>query len=123
MKKFRLFTFIFLIFCSVFALASCGGNNTPEDKSEDVEIVKNDTDTHYLKFMENNAEVLRLVVLENETYEDLLPYFPTLTVEEGFIKYWDGDYKYTSYTSDNQFVVYSSTDLVIEIYSYMKKAS
>lgn len=122
MRKFR-FISLLLMFCCVFGLASCGGNNTPSDKSEDVEIVQNDTDTHYLKFMENNAEVLRIVVLKNETYEDLLPYFPTLTQEEGYIKYWDGDYKYTSYTSENQFVVYSSTDLVIEIYSYMKKAN
>lgn len=122
MKMFKTLTILSLAFCSAFALSACGGTENTE-KTEDVEINQNDSGTHYLKFMENNAEVLRMVVLENETYDDLLPYFPTLTEEPGYIKYWDGDYTYTNYSKDNQFKVYDVNDLIIEIYAYSKKAN
>ncbi len=123
MKKLRNKALFSLMFCFMFGLAACGSNDVSSEKSDDIEIVQNDEETHYLKFMENNAEVLRIVVLENETYEDLLPYFPTLTEEEGYIKYWDGDYTYTSYSHENQFQVYKLDDSIIEIYAYMKKAN
>lgn len=122
MKTFKTLTILSLAFCSAFALSACGGTENTE-KTEDVEINQNDSGTHYLKFMENNAEVLRMVILENETYDDLLPYFPTLTEEPGYIKYWDGDYTYTDYSKDNQFKVYDVNDLIIEIYAYSKKAN
>ena len=120
MKKLRNIALFSLMFCITFGLVACG-SDTDSGKNDDIEIVQKDEETHYLKFMENNAEVLRIVVLKNETYEDLLPYFPTLTEEEGYIKYWDGDYIYTSYTHDNQFQVYKSDIPIIEIYAYMKK--
>ena len=120
MKKLKNIALFSLMFCFMFGLVACG-SNTDSGKSDDIEIVQKDEETHYLKFMENNAEVLRIVVLKNETYEDLLPYFPTLTEEEGYIKYWDGDYIYTSYSHDNQFQVYKSDVSIIEIYAYMKK--
>ena len=122
MKIFKTFTILSLAFCSAVGLSACGGTENTE-KAEDIEINKNDTGTHYLKFMENNAEVLRMVVLENETYDDLLPYFPTLTEEPGCIKYWSGDYTYTNYSKENQFKVYDVNDLIIEIYSYVKEAN
>ena len=118
MKKNRIITLL-LTFCCIFGFVACGENDV--EQNEDIEIAEKDSNTHYLRFMENNAEILRLVVLKDETYEDLLPYFPTLTQEKGYIKYWDGDYNYTSYTRENQFVVYKSDDKIIEIYSYMKK--
>lgn len=123
MKKLKNFAFIYIMFCFMFGLVSCKSNTDSSEKNDDIEIVQKDEETHYLKFMENNVEVLRIVVLENETYEDLLPYFPTLTEEEGYIKYWDGDYKYTSYTHDNQFQVYKSDDSIVEIYAYIMKAN
>lgn len=123
MKKIKLFKNISLVFCSMFILIACGKNDVSLENEKDIEIVLNDSDTHYIKFMENNAEVLRIVVLEGETYEDLKPYFPTLTAEEGYIKYWDGDYKYTEYTVENQFSVWSSSNYIIEIYSYIRKIS
>ena len=109
------------MFCFMFGLVAFGSDTDSGGKKDDIEIVQKDEEVHYLKFMENNAEVLRIVVLKNETYEDLLPYFPTLTEEEGYIKYWDGDYIYTSYSHDNQFQVYKSDVSIIEIYAYMKK--
>ena len=121
MKKIRIIALFSLVFCFIFCLTACSEPEKPIDKSEDIEIIPNETETHYLRFMENNAEILRIVVLENETYEDLLPYFPTLTEEEGYIKYWDGDYTYTNYTHENQFQVYKENDAVIEIYAYTKK--
>lgn len=121
MKKIKGITLFSLLLCFILCLTACGEEKEPIKEKEEIEIIQNDEKTHYLKFMENNAEVLRIVVLENETYEDLLPYFPTLTEEDGFIKYWDGDYTYTSYTHENQFKVYNKDDSVIEVYAYMKK--
>ena len=121
MKKLRNIALFSLMFCFMFGLVACGTDTDSGEKKDDIEIVQKDEEVHYLKFMENNAEVLRIVVLKNETYEDLLPYFPTLTEEEGYIKYWDGDYVYTSYSHDNQFQVYKSDVSIIEIYAYMKK--
>lgn len=121
MKKIKGITLFSLLLCFILCLTACGEEKEPIKEKEEIEIIQNDEKTHYLKFMENNAEVLRIVVLENETYEDLLPYFPTLTEEDGFIKYWDGDYTYTSYTHENQFKVYNKDDAVIEVYAYMKK--
>lgn len=119
MKTNRLILLGATFICLPALLTSCGNS---DKKTNTVEIKNNVSDTHYLKFIENNSEVLRLVVLEGETYEDLLPYFPTLTEEPGFIKYWDGDYTYTSYSHENQFKVWSSSDLVVDIYAYSKKA-
>ena len=121
MKKLKNIALFSLMFCITFGLVACESDTDSGGKKDDIEIVQKDEEVHYLKFMENNAEVLRIVVLKNETYEDLLPYFPTLTEEEGYIKYWDGDYIYTSYTHDNQFQVYKSDIPIIEIYAYMKK--
>lgn len=120
MKNNKNLLFLTLALFSTFALGSCGGK-TDKTFDSDIEIKQDEPSTHYLKFMENNAEVLRMVVLENETYEDLFPYFPTLTEEPGYIKYWDGDYRYTSYSKDNQFKVYDADDLIVEIYAYSKR--
>ena len=119
MKKIKIIGLLFMMLCFMLCLISCG--NT-DDKSKDIEIIKEDKKTHYIKFIENQVEVLRIVVLENETYEDLLPYFPTLTEEDGYIKYWDGDYSYTTYDHNNQFQVYNDDIAIIEIYSYKIKA-
>lgn len=116
------------VFASVLALSlsfgvsSCNSSDDSSQKTDDIGIIENDNETHFLRFMENNAEIMRLVVLENETYNDLMPYFPTLTEEPGYIKYWDGDYVYTDYSIDNQFKIYDSSTLVVDIYAYMKKA-
>ena len=119
MKKFKIIALLSFSFCLVFQLTGCGD----EEKSEDIAIEQSKQSTHYLRFMENNNEILRMVVLKGETYDDLLPYFPTLTDEPGYIKYWDGDYTYTNYSLENQFKVYDDKDLVIEIYAYSKKAN
>lgn len=117
-KKTFLLTAIALFVPAMFVGGcSCSGSK------ESVTIENDLKDTHYLKFIENNSEVLRLVVLEGETYDDLLPYFPTLTQEEGYIKYWDGDYTYTDYSKENQFKVWDSSDLIIDIYAYSRKIS
>lgn len=118
MKKVRLISALSMLFCSTVALFSCNKANP-----KDIEFVRNYSKTHYLSFQENNVEFLSLVVLKGETYDDLLPYFPTLTAEPGFVKYWDGDYNYTDYSKDNQFKVYDEKDLIIEIYAYSKKVS
>ena len=107
---------VFACFSALLTGCSDGGNT-----SSTIDIKNDVSDLHYLKFVENNSEILRLVVLEGETYEDLLPYFPTLTEEAGYIKYWDGDYTYTSYSHENQFKVWDSSDLVIDVYSYSRK--
>lgn len=120
MKKIKLIIYSLTCLSFISFLIGCE-KNVNSSKSDNIEIVKNDSDTHYLRFMENNAEILRLVVLENETYEDLLPYFPTLTQESGYIKFWDGDYTFTSYSKENQFQIYSSTNLIVDIYSYIMK--
>ena len=104
--------------CLPTLLTGCEDNSK---KTDSIEIKNDVSDTHYLKFIENNSEVLRLVVLEGETYEDLLPYFPTLSEEPDYVKYWDGDYTYTSYSHENQFKVWDSNDLIIDLYSYSKK--
>lgn len=122
MKMFKTFTILSLAFCSAVGLSACGGTENAE-KAEDIEINKEDSVTHYLKFIEQGAEILRMVVLENETYDDLLPYFPILTEVPGYIKYWEGDYTYTNYSKDNQFKVYDVDDLIIEIYDHIKKAN
>lgn len=118
MKKMKNIAIFSLMLCSMFSLAGC---NDSKQSLEDIQINQNDSETHYLKFMENNAEILRLVVLKDETYDDLLPYFPTLTEEPGYIKYWDGDYMYTDYSKENQFKIYDDKDFIIEIYAYAKK--
>lgn len=122
MRTIKLFTVLLSAFC-LFGMNSCADDEQYSENNQEIEIVKSEEDIHYLKFIENNVEILRIVVLENETYEDIRPFFPTLTEEEGYIKYWDGDYEYTDYSIDNQFVVYSQTNFIIEIYAYMKKIS
>lgn len=99
-----------------------GDDHRIVDKDDEDDKKGKGKEIHYLRFLENNNVILSIVVLENETYEDLLPYFPTLTEEEGYIKYWDGDYTYTDYTHENQFQVYNADDTVIDIYAYMIKA-
>ena len=116
-----------LLIIFVLSLTSCGDNTTSySQNSNDITPVDPKDDakansTHYLKFIENGSEVLSLVVLENETYEDLLPYFPTLNNQNGYLTYWDGDYSHTSYTKEDPFKVYDSNNLIIEIYSYSEK--
>lgn len=115
MKKKNLLLLGAIITCVPALLSGC-------EKSKNTVEIKNDIEkTHYLKFIENNSEILRMVVLKTDTYETLLPYFPTLTEEEGYIKYWDGNYQYTTYTHENQFKVYDEDDLIIDIYAYSKK--
>lgn len=122
MKKYKLIPALLLLASILsFGTSSCKSEDISSPKSEDINIVEKDNETHFLRFMENNAEIMRLVVLENETYSDLQPYFPTLTQEEEWIKYWDGDYTYTDYSAENQFKVYDASNLIIDIYSYMKK--
>lgn len=121
MKKTKFISALALASLLSFGLSSCNSSDGSSQKSDDINIVESDNETHFLRFMENNAEIARLVVLENETYNDLLPYFPTLTEEPGYIKYWDGDYTYTDYSMDNPFKIYDSSTLVIDIYAYMKK--
>lgn len=118
MKKFNTLLLTIAVLGIPGFLTSCGKEEGP---TETVEIKNDISNTHYLKFIENNSEVLRLVVIEGETYEDLLPYFPTLTQEPGYVKYWDGDYNYTNYSHDNQFKVWDSSDLIIDIYAYSRK--
>ena len=113
------------LICSSAILGGCKKN---KDKNQNtstnsVTIKTNLDSTHYLKFFESNTEILRLVVLEGETYEDLLPYFPTLTEEPGYIKYWDGDYTYTAYSHENQFKVWDAENLQISIYAYAIRVS
>ena len=119
MKLNKLFLLSALMMCAPVALTGCGEDAGPTNV---VEIKNNVDGVHYLKFIENNSEILKLVVLDGETYEDLLPYFPTLTAESGFIKYWDGDYTYTSYSHDNQFTVWDPARLTIDIYAYSRRA-
>ncbi len=121
MKKIKFIPVLVLVSFLSFGISSCKSEENSTPKSDDINIVEKDNDTHFLRFMENNAEIMRLVVLEKETYSDLQPYFPTLTQEDGWIKYWDGDYTYTDYSVDNQFKVYDSSNLIIDIYSYTKK--
>lgn len=118
MKLYRNFLIIALFSLFILILTGCTDSSTD---ANDVSIELEADKTHYLKFIENNVEILRIVVIEGETYEDLLPFFPTLSNEEGYIKYWDGDYEHTQYSKDNQFSVYSEDQLVIEIYSQLKK--
>ena len=122
MKKTKIISALALASLISFGVSSCNSSGGSSQKSDDISIVESDNETHFLRFMENNAEIARLVVLENETYNDLLPYFPTLTEEPGYVKYWDGDYTFTDYSFTNQFKVYDSSTLVIDIYAYMKKA-
>ncbi len=122
MKKTNFIPTLLLATLLSFGVSACGSNDSPIQESNDIHIIEKDDETHFLRFMENNAEILRMVVLENETYDELLPYFPTLTEEPGYIKYWDGDYTYTDYSFENQFNVYSSSTMSIDIYAYMKKA-
>jgi len=121
MKKINKLLMMALTSCCLFSMTSCGDDGEAVDKDLEVEIVKDDAETHYLKFIEGSTEILRIVVLEGETYSDLCPYFPTLDEEEGFIKYWDGDFNYTDYSLENQFTVYSETNLIIDIYSYLQR--
>ena len=124
MKVFKKIIAVLFALCMSFGAVACDdkGDNS-NNSASDIENIQKNEETHYLKFIENGVEILRIVVIKGETYEDLLPYFPTLTQEEGFIKYWDGDYRYTDYTSDNQFKVYDENDLEIEINSYAEKAN
>ena len=121
MRKYKFIPTLLLASMLSFGISSCKSEDSSSPKSEDINIVEKDNETHFLRFMENNAEIMRLVVLKDETYSDLQPYFPTLTQEEGWIKYWDGDYTYTDYSAENQFKVYDTSNLIIDIYSYMKK--
>ena len=122
MKKTKFISALALASFLSFGVSSCNSSGGSSQKSDDINIVESNNETHFLRFMENNAEIARLVVLENETYNDLLPYFPTLDEEPGYIKYWDGNYTYTDYSMENQFKIYDSSTFVIDIYAYMKKA-
>lgn len=122
MKKTKILSAVILATLFSFYLTACHPD-TSARKPDDIKIVQEDDKTHFLRFRENNAEVLRIVVLENETYNDLLPYFPTLDQEEGWIKWWDGDYTYTDYSIDHQFEVYNSSMQLIDICAYRRKVS
>lgn len=133
MNKKRILIIFAIICCCLFSLTackSCFGDKSPNDtdKDKDIEVIVPDDnpkkdETHYLKFIEDNVEILSIVVLKGDTYESLKPYFPILNEREGYVKYWDGDYQYTEYSPKKQFVVWSDTEKVIEIYSYTRKAS
>ena len=72
---FKIKSYISLAFILFISGALVGCNNETVDtgeKSEDIQVEDKDSETHYLKFIENNAEILRIVVLENETYEDYI---------------------------------------------------
>ena len=98
-------------------------SNTDLSEDNEVSIDDDEDDLHYLVFIENDAEILRLAVRKDETYENLLPFFPTLDKKDGYICWWDGDYTYTKYTKDNQFKVYDKDVDIIEIHSFSKKVN
>lgn len=132
MNKKRILTIFALICCCLFSLTACkcSKDKIPDDndKDKDIEIIVPDDnpkkdETHYLKFIDDGVEILKIVVLKSDTYESLKPYFPTLNEKEGYIRHWDGDYRYTKYTPENPFVIWSDTEKVIVIYSYTRKAS
>ena len=75
MKKTKIISALLFASLLSFGLSACGSSNDSNPKSDDINIVETDGETHFLRFMENNAEIMNLVVLENETYNDLLPYF------------------------------------------------
>ena len=119
MKIRRLMLLGAFLSCVPVVLAGCSGSTLPTDTVE----IKNDvTGKHYLKFVEDGSEVMRLLVLQGETYNDLMPYFPTLTEKPGFIRWWEGDYRYTDYSEDNQLKVWDDNNLVITINSYERRA-
>lgn len=121
MRKLCTFGLLSFALCSTFVTISCNNGESNESKV-DVQINKNEKDTHYLKFIENNVELLSLVVIKEDTYDSLLPYFPTFTEVTGYVKYWDGDYNFTDYSKENQFKIYDDKNMIIEIYAYIKKA-
>lgn len=109
MKTKRIFALILLLCILTMTFVACKSSVKIDDKK---------TGTHYLVFIVDDTEILKMVVLKGETYEDLCPYFPTVPHKEGYIGYWDGDYNYTEYSSDNQFVVWDSKEKEIVIYSH-----
>lgn len=101
MKKTLIFVLIAVMVLSIcFTLAACGKDNNPQDNLPDAPSTEdprtnNNNDTpepvvnnedfenaHYLVFMESGKteqdakEILRLLVVEGDTYEDLEPFFP-----------------------------------------------
>lgn len=121
MKKSKLFSALLLTTFIPFGLFACKKNDDQSPKSEDITIKTEEDGIHFLRFKENDAEIMKMVVLEGETYDDLYPYFPILTEDDNFIKYWDGDYNYTDYSKDNQYKVYDPSNSTIDINAIFRK--
>ena len=83
MKTKRIVALLLLILCCAAILVACGDKG-----AKPIEVSQDDKSTHYLVFKQNGNEILRLVVLEGETYEDLRPFFPTLTEDDQYRCFW-----------------------------------
>ena len=84
------------------SMASCdeGVQIKDEEKKEE----------HYLVFYVENLEIAKMYVTEDDTYESLKPYFPTIPEKDGFTGAWE---KVES--------VYSEKDKEITINAYYTK--
>ena len=111
MNKFKYCIILVLMLCLVGCTPSVGPG---------IEISPDDENAHYLVFEEDGVEILRLVVLEGETYADLYPYFPTLREEEGYVKFWQGDPKYDLSCVTNPLEVYNEENNIIVLRSFKK---
>ena len=73
MKVFKKIIAVLFALCMSFGAVACEGDNS-NNSASDIENIQKEEETHYLKFIENGVEILRIVVIKGETYEDLLPY-------------------------------------------------
>ena len=86
MKKF-LIILLALVAC-VFCFTGCFGEKKEPDATPDDEIVT-DTNAHYLIFVQEGAELEKMLVLPTDTYASLLPYFPLINEKEGYTASWE----------------------------------
>ena len=92
---------LFMAVLSLFCLCSCTPDNGPVTSDPEYDIISDD-EAHYLVFKIDEIEVAKILVVETDTYESLLPYFPTIPEKEGKESYWETIEIY----SEDQKVIY-----------------